>query len=112
MRLGALLGEAGTQARTRGAADAAGLREGLLKRNKTDAHDAAAICEAVARPTMRFVPIKSEADQATLMLHRLRASFVEKRTAAANQLRAAFAEFGIIAPVGACLQGALAVDRE
>ena len=73
-----------------------------VKRNKTDAHDAAAICEAVARPTMRFVPIKSEADQATLMLHRLRASFVEKRTAAANQLRAAFAEFGIIAPVGAC----------
>jgi transposase len=72
-----------------------------LKRSKNDANDAAAICEAVARPTMRFVPIKSEADQATLMLHRLRASFVEKRTAAANQLRAAFAEFGITAAVGA-----------
>jgi transposase len=72
-----------------------------VKRNKTDAHDAAAICEAVARPTMRFVAVKSEADQATLMLHRLRASFVEKRTAAANQLRAAFAEFGITAAVGA-----------
>jgi len=72
-----------------------------VKRNKTDPHDAAAICEAVGRPTMRFVPIKSEADQALMMLHRTRASFVEKRTAAANQLRAAFAEFGIIAPVGA-----------
>jgi len=72
-----------------------------VKRNKTDAHDAAAICEAVGRPTMHFVPVKSEADQATLMLHRVRASFVEKRTAAVNQLRAAFAEFGVIAPVGA-----------
>jgi len=72
-----------------------------VKRNKTDAHDAAAICEAVGRPSMRFVPIKSEADQGMLMLHRIRASFVEKRTAAANQLRAAFAEFGIVAPVGA-----------
>jgi len=60
-----------------------------VKRNKTDAHDAAAICEAVARPHMRFVPVKGEADQALLMLHRMRASFVEKRTAAANQLRAA-----------------------
>ena len=73
-----------------------------VKRNKTDAHDAAAICEAVARPSMRFVAVKSEADQATLMLHRMRASFVAKRTAAANQLRAAFAEFGLVAPVGAC----------
>lgn len=71
-----------------------------VKRNKTDAHDAAAICEAVARPSMRFVAVKSEADQATLMLHRTRASFVAKRTAAANQLRAAFAEFGIVAQVG------------
>jgi transposase len=71
-----------------------------VKRNKTDAHDAAAICEAVGRPHMRFVAIKSEADQATVMLHRTRASFVEKRTGAANQLRAAFVEFGIVAPVG------------
>jgi transposase len=72
-----------------------------VKRNKSDPLDAEAICEAVGRPTMRFVPIKSEVDQAMLMLHRMRASFVEKRTAAVNQLRAAFAEFGIIAPVGA-----------
>jgi transposase len=72
-----------------------------VKRNKTDAHDAAAICEAVARPSMRFVPVKSEAEQAMVMLHRTRSSFVEKRTAAANQLRAAFAEVGMVAPVGA-----------
>jgi len=72
-----------------------------VKRNKTDAHDAAAICEAVGRPSMRFVAVKSESDQAMLMLHRVRASFVVKRTAAANQLRAAFAEFGLVAPVGA-----------
>jgi transposase len=72
-----------------------------VKRNKSDPLDAEAICEAVGRPTMRFVPIKSEADQATLMLHRVRGSFVEKRTAAANQLRAALAEFGIVAAAGA-----------
>jgi transposase len=71
-----------------------------LKRNKTDALDAEAICEAVGRPTMRFVPIKDEADQAMVALHRMRASFVEKRTAAGNQLRGELAEFGIVAPVG------------
>jgi transposase len=71
-----------------------------LKRNKTDALDAEAICEAVGRPTMRFVPIKGEADQAMVALHRMRASFVEKRTAAGNQLRGELAEFGIVAPVG------------
>jgi transposase len=71
-----------------------------VKRNKTDAIDAAAICEALSRPTMRFVPVKDEADQAKVALHRMRASFVEKRTAAANQLRAELAEFGIVAPVG------------
>ena len=71
-----------------------------VKRNKSDPLDAAAICEAVGRPTMRFVPIKSEADQAALMLHRVRGSFVERRTAAANQLRAALAEFGIVAAAG------------
>ena len=81
-----------------------------VKRNKTDAHDAAAICEAVARPHMRFVAVKSEQDQAMVMLHRVRASFVEKRTAAANQLRAVFAEVGIVAPVGARgLSGLLAL---
>jgi len=72
-----------------------------VKRNKSDPLDAEAICEAVGRPTMRFVPVKSEADQATMMLHRMRASFVERRTAAANQLRAALAEFGIVTATGA-----------
>jgi transposase len=71
-----------------------------VKRNKTDAIDAEAICEALSRPTMRFVPVKSEADQAKVALHRIRASFVEKRTAAANQLRAELSEFGIVARVG------------
>jgi transposase len=71
-----------------------------VKRNKTDAIDAEAICEALSRPTMRFVPVKSEADQAKVTLHRIRASFVEKRTAAANQLRAEFGEFGIVAGAG------------
>jgi transposase len=71
-----------------------------VKRNKTDAIDAEAICEALSRPSMRFVPVKSEADQAKVALHRIRASFVEKRTAAANQLRAELSEFGIVARVG------------
>ena len=71
-----------------------------VKRNKTDANDAEAICEAVGRPTMRFVPIKDEDDQAMVALHRMRASFVEKRTAAGNQLRSELSEFGIIAPTG------------
>ena len=71
-----------------------------VKRNKTDALDAEAICEAVGRPTMRFVPIKEEDDQAMVALHRIRASFVEKRTAAGNQLRGELAEFGIVAPAG------------
>ena len=78
-----------------------------VKRNKTDANDAAAICEAMSRPTMRFVPVKSEADHAMIALHRMRASFVEKRTALVNQLRATFAETGIVAPVGARGSGEL-----
>lgn len=71
-----------------------------VKRNKTDALDAEAICEAAGRPTMRYVPIKEEDNQAMVALHRIRASFVEKRTAAGNQLRGEFAEFGIVAPAG------------
>jgi transposase len=53
-----------------GEADAAELREGYLKRSKNDANDAAAICETVTRPSMRFVPIKMKEQQAALMLHR------------------------------------------
>jgi transposase len=68
------------------------------KRGKNDAADAAAICEAVTRPQMRFVPIKDEHQQATLTLHRTRQGFVEERTALYNRIRGLIAEFGIILP--------------
>ncbi len=71
-----------------------------VKRNKNDAADAEAICEAVTRPTMRFVPIKTPAQQSVLMLHRTRQLFVRQRTALVNALRAHLAEFGIVAGVG------------
>src|ERR1700722_14633766 len=58
-----------------------------VKGNKTDAADAEAICEAVSRPSMRFVPLKNVEQQATLALHRVRQSFVKARTAQANQIR-------------------------
>jgi transposase len=58
-----------------------------VKRNKNDAADAEAICEAVTRPTMRFVPIKTPEQQAVLMEHRTRALFVRQRTALINALR-------------------------
>lgn len=70
------------------------------KSHKTDAHDAEAICEAVSRPNMRFVPIKSVQQQAVLSLHRARAGFVNARTAQANQIRGLLGEFGIIIPKG------------
>lgn len=68
------------------------------KRGKNDAADAAAICEAVTRPNMRFVPIKDEHQQAILTLHRTRQGFVEERTALYNRLRGLIAEFGIVLP--------------
>jgi transposase len=71
-----------------------------VRRQKNDAADAAAICEAVGRPSMRFVPVKTEAQQAVLMLHRVRALLVAQRTALICALRAHMAEFGIVAPVG------------
>ena len=71
-----------------------------VKRNKNDAADAEAICEAVTRKTMRFVPIKTPEQQAVLMLHRTRQLFVRQRTALVNALRAHLAEFGIVAGVG------------
>src|SRR6516225_1792939 len=71
-----------------------------LKRSKNDANDAAAICEAVTRPTMRFVPIKTAEQQAVLMLHRTRDLLVRQRTMLANALRGHMAELGIIAPQG------------
>ena len=69
-----------------------------VKRGKTDAADAAAICEAVTRPTMRFVPLKTAEQQAVLMLHRTRDLLVRQRTMLVNALRGHMAELGIIAP--------------
>ena len=72
-----------------------------VKRNKNDAADAEAICEAVTRPTMRFVPIKSAERQGVLVLHRTRELLVRQRTMLINAIRGHCAEFGIIAAQGA-----------
>jgi transposase len=77
-----------------------GYVKAYVKRNKNDAADAEAICEAVTRPTMRFVPVKTIDQQAVLMLHRARNLLVRQRTMLVNALRAHMAEFGIIAPQG------------
>jgi transposase len=71
-----------------------------VKRNKNDGRDAEAICEAVGRPTMRFVPVKSAEQQATLAVHGTRALLVRQRTMVANSLRAALSELGIVAAQG------------
>lgn len=71
-----------------------------VKRNKNDAADAEAICEAVRRPTMRFVAVKSVDAQSILMLHRARHLLVRQRTAQVSAMRAHLAEYGIIAPKG------------
>jgi transposase len=71
-----------------------------VKTNKNDAADAEAICEAVGRPNMRFVPIKNIEQQGVLALHRVRQGFVKARTAQANQIRGLLAEFGIVIPLG------------
>jgi transposase len=71
-----------------------------VKTNKNDAADAEAICQAVARPNMRFVPVKNIEQQSVLSLHRVRQGFVRARTAQANQIRALLSEFGIVVPQG------------
>lgn len=78
-----------------------------VKRGKTDAADAEAICEAVTRPSMRSVPVKTGEQQAVLSLHRVRDLLVRQRTMLSNALRGHMAEFGIIAPQGARHVGAL-----
>jgi transposase len=80
-----------------------------VKRGKTDAGDAEAICEAVTRPTMRFVPIKSVEQQAALALHRTRDLLVRQRTQLINMIRGLMAEFGIHIPKG--ITNALAFVR-
>jgi len=71
-----------------------------VKSNKNDVADAEAICEAVARPNMRFVSVKTVEQQAVLSLHRTRQGFVKARTAQANQIRGLLAEFGLTIPQG------------
>ena len=77
------------------------------KRGKNDAADAQAICEAVQRPNMRFVPVKSQDEQARLCVHRVRQGLVEQRTATINRIRGLLSEFGIVLP-----QKAATVRRE
>jgi transposase len=71
-----------------------------VKSQKNDANDAEAICEAVGRPTMRFVAVKSAAQQDVQALHRIRSELVRQRTAKANQIRGLLNEYGIVVPVG------------
>jgi transposase len=78
-----------------------------VKRSKNDAADAEAICEAVTRPTMRFVPVKTPEAQALALIHRIRTQLVGQRTAMLNALRAGLAEFGVITAQG--LRGATEV---
>ncbi|WP_222428316.1 IS110 family transposase [Sphingomonas suaedae] len=77
-----------------------------VKRGKNDAADAEAICEAVTRPTMRFVAVKSPEQQSLMMLHRVRLMLNRRRTQISNAIRAHISEFGGVAPVGR-----LGVDR-
>jgi transposase len=72
----------------------------FVKRGKSDAHDARAICEAASRPDMRFVRVKTEKQQAALMQHTSRQLLIDQRTAVANSLRGQLAEFGVIEKQG------------
>jgi len=69
------------------------------KSGKNDGNDAEAICEAVTRPNMRFVPVKSTEQQALLAMHRVRQGFVVERTAIINRLRGLLCEFGVVLPL-------------
>lgn len=71
-----------------------------VKTNKNDKADAEAICEAVSRPNMRFVSVKTVEQQAILSVHRARSGFVKARTAQANQIRGLLSEFGVVIPKG------------
>jgi transposase len=71
------------------------------KRGKNDAADAAAICEAVQRPNMRFVPVKNLEQQAQLSVHRVRQNYIEQRTATINRIRGVLSEFGVVLPLKA-----------
>src|ERR1700675_1785332 len=81
-----------------------------VKRGKTDAADAEAVCEAVTRPTMRFVPVKSTEQQPALSMHRTRDLLVKQRTQLINMIRGLLAEFGVDIPKG--LERALLMARQ
>lgn len=87
-----------------------------VRRGKSDAIDAAAICEAVQRPGMRFVPVKTCEEQAILVMHRVRERLISQRTRLVNMIRAHMAEFGFIAPLGiekiSGLAGVIADDTD
>lgn len=84
----------------------------FAKRGKTDAADAEAICEALTRPNMRFVPVKTEKQQAVLMQHRARHFLVSQLTQLANAIRAHPGEFGIVVPKGVHNMGRLIAEAE
>ena len=91
----------------------AGYVKAYVKRSKNDAADAAGICEAVTRPSMRFVPVKTAESQAAIMLHRSRDLLVRQRTQLINALRAHLAEVGLVAAAGVDgLKSLLAIIRE
>ncbi|MDP1534901.1 MAG: IS110 family transposase, partial [Rubrivivax sp.] len=73
------------------------------KQGKNDAADAQAICEAVSRPNMRFVPVKTVEQQGQLLVHRARQGFVEQRTATLNRIRGMLSEFGVVLPLKAAV---------
>lgn len=84
------------------------------KSGKNDGNDAEAVCEAVTRPNMRFVPVKSAEQQALLALHRVRKGFIVERTATINRLRGLMAEFGVVLPLRSVTvrrQAAAAADQ-
>lgn len=84
----------------------------FVKRGKTDAADAEAICTAVPQPTMRFVPVKTEVQQAVLMGHRTRDFLVRQLTQLANAIRAHLGEFGLVVPKGVHNMGRLVAEAE
>jgi len=73
------------------------------KQGKNDAADAQAICEAVSRPNMRFVPVKTLEQQGQLLVHRARQGFIEQRTATLNRIRGLLSEFGVVLPLRAAV---------
>lgn len=84
-----------------------------VKRQKNDVADAEAICEAVSRPSMRFVDVKSPEQQSVLVIHRTRATLMRHRVELSNTIRAHMAEFGLAAPIGRLgLQGLIEIVRD